>query len=713
MYKVICIASLVFFKLNAISQNNLEVYVIPDPTNFKLVEEFRSDSSTSNGYVTPAVGDLDGNGIPEIVTIEPFNRKLHVLSGIDGTEIASIQYEETYHLFAPGPAIADVDGDGTAEIFMVTGNGTGGNVTAQQWVSRFDFDNGSLTQAYRADFGQFGVSKWDGQKWTTPQFVDFDYDGTPEMFIGNHVMDPATGAIIASPTVAQRYSWPRGKQGCNDDYMTAAYDILPDSFCLNCNGVEIIAGNTVYAVDLSDPENTENGITIATQLNDLVTYDDGFTSLADMNNDGLMDVVVVAADKINCSRPNNQGGPLSSAYAYIWDPRTGTLIAEKQDLTPENSYAGRATIADFDGDGENEISIVSRHKISVLNGDLSTIWTKDIYDGSSISSNSAFDFEGDEFVEIVLRDERNLYVLDGLTGETKDSISCSSGTKIEGPIIADVDADGEAEIIVSDENGNQIAVYGSGNSFWMPTRKVWNSLSYFPSCVNDDLTIPSEKVSKALNSNTDVYIAQTLLYDSLGNIIYPSLPNFSVLNELVSEVDHEDSLSISLSICQSDNILDYDFAYAYDEELINQIVLTELMKGSIDSCVDVSIKIVNGNYQLNLYLVDEDKDLSLVKISGETDNFIDINSDIVSKSNINSIYFSFYPNPNNGIIKFELMEDKAQIIVRTITGKEVYRQIVQKGENQLDISSIAANTYFVEISIDGKPSQFEKVIKLK
>ena len=112
-------------------------------------------------------------------------------------------------------------------------------------------------------------------------------------------------------------------------------------------------------------------------------------------------------------------------------------------------------------------------------------------------------------------------------------------------------------------------------------------------------------------------------------------------------------------------------------------------------------------------LVDEDKDLSLVKISGETDNFIDINSDIVSKSNINSIYFSFYPNPNNGIIKFELMEDKAQIIVRTITGKEVYRQIVQKGKNQLDISSIAANTYFVEISIDGKPSQFEKVIKLK
>ena len=50
--------------------------------------------------------------------------------------------------------------------------------------------------------------------------MDFDYDGTPEMFIGNHVMDTETGAIIASPTVAQRYSWPRGKQGCNKHHQS-------------------------------------------------------------------------------------------------------------------------------------------------------------------------------------------------------------------------------------------------------------------------------------------------------------------------------------------------------------------------------------------------------------------------------------------------------------------------------------------------------------
>ena len=114
-------------------------------------------------------------------------------------------------------------------------------------------------------FGQNNRSEYDGQKYAVPQFVDFDQDGTTEMFIGNHVMNAATGAVIASPTIANRYLWPRGRYGAAvgfDDYMSAAYDILPDGFCATCDGVEIIAGNTVYAVDLSDPTNTQNGITV-------------------------------------------------------------------------------------------------------------------------------------------------------------------------------------------------------------------------------------------------------------------------------------------------------------------------------------------------------------------------------------------------------------------------------------------------------------------
>ena len=90
-----------------------ECRLVPDPLLFSMEEQYRSANNHGHDYTVPAVGDLDGDGIPEIVTISPNdkNRKLYVLNGLDGSEIASIIYEGTYHKFAGGPTIVDVDKD--------------------------------------------------------------------------------------------------------------------------------------------------------------------------------------------------------------------------------------------------------------------------------------------------------------------------------------------------------------------------------------------------------------------------------------------------------------------------------------------------------------------------------------------------------------------------------------------------------------------------
>jgi hypothetical protein len=220
-----------------------ECRLVPDPLLFSMEEQYRTTNNVGHDYVTPAVGDLDGDGIPEIVTIGA--GKLHVVNGQDGSSITSITYPRDYHNFSHGPTIADIDNDGTAEIFMsiTTGSGPGNSQTfsKKQWIARFDYDGGTLTNTYNAPFGRWAsgwgtVSDWDGQAWTTPQFVDFDEDGVTEMFVGNHVLNAQTGAIIASPTTVQRQTWPRGAQN-NNDYMSAAFDILPDGFCPTCDGV--------------------------------------------------------------------------------------------------------------------------------------------------------------------------------------------------------------------------------------------------------------------------------------------------------------------------------------------------------------------------------------------------------------------------------------------------------------------------------------------
>lgn len=524
----------------------------PDVALFSM--QLQWTSTAGEDYITPVVGDLDSDGIPEVVTVNYGNGRIYVLDGQDGFTITNRAYEGTYHEFSGGASIADIDNDGTAEVFLVTGNSTGGadGGNCRQWISCFDYDGRVLTQRYRVGYGRFNLSEYSDQKWAVVQFADFDEDGTPELFIGNHVMNSATGAIIASPTVAQRNNWPRGRLpgGSFSDYMSAAYDVLPDDSCANCDGLELICGNTVYAVDLSDPTNTENGITVATQMAPFGTYTDGLTSLADWDGDGEMDIIVTGY----------AGG---MANFYVWNPRADTVIIDRTNIPNGGNGAGRASVADFDGDGENELAIVCRNRLHLFENDGSLKWTLNSNDNSAKTSATAFDFEGDGNIEVVYRDEQNLRILDGVTGAIKNILGCTSGTRVEMPVVADVDSDGEAEICVS--CGSNTRVYTSDLTPWMPTRKVWNSVHYVPTFVNDDLTIPANRQPKATTPRLDLYAAQAPITDPSGALVYPALPDFVVTfdSSTIASCDNDSTL-VHVTICNEDaNALLYNYPISY------------------------------------------------------------------------------------------------------------------------------------------------------
>tara|TARA_B100000683_G_scaffold277914_1_gene340599 strand:+ start:756 stop:7997 length:7242 start_codon:yes stop_codon:yes gene_type:complete len=569
----------------------------PDVALFSMKQQWTS--TAGEAYITPVVGDMDGDGIPEIVTVNYGNGRIYVLNGQDGSTITNIAYQGTYHNFSGGAAIADIDNDGTAEVFLVTGNAQGGvdNNNCRQWISCFDYDNGALTQRYRELFGRINLSEYSDQKWAVVQFADFDEDGVPELFIGNHVMNSATGAIIASPTTVERNSLPRGRQPgyTAGDYMSAAYDVLPDAACPNCDGLELICGNTVYAVDLTDPGNDQNGITEVTRMDPTETYTDGFTSLADWDGDGQMDIVVV-------------GYRSGNARFYIWDPRADTVIIDETIIPNSNINpapgrvdrgAGRATVADFDGDGVNELAIVSRHRLNLYEHDGSLKWFESGSDHSQKTSATAFDFEGDGNMEVIYRDEQNLKILDGVTGNVKDVLGCTSGTRVEMPVIADVDGDGEAEICVS--CGSNTRVYTSDLTPWMPTRKVWNSLHYSPTFINDDLTIPAQRQNKATVPRNDIYAAQTFITDPSGNIVYPALPDFEInIDSTVIADCEDDSMLVYVTVCNDDAaalIYDYPVSF-YDGDpttggtlLLTRTVTVSNSTPSKDSCYQFSFNV--------------------------------------------------------------------------------------------------------------------------
>ncbi len=125
---------------------------------------------------------------------------------------------------------------------------------------------------------------------------------------------------------------------------------------------------------------------------------------------------------------------------------------------------GPPTVADFDGDGQPEVGVAGRSLYTVLETDGSVRWSAVTQDASSsVTGSSVFDFEGDGAAEVVYADEHDLWIYDGATGTVlMQAPDQASGTLFEYPVIADVDGDGSTEIIVG------------SNDMWWPG---WNGIT--------------------------------------------------------------------------------------------------------------------------------------------------------------------------------------------------------------------------------------------
>jgi hypothetical protein len=173
---------------------------------------------------------------------------------------------------------------------------------------------------------------------------------------------------------------------------------------------------------------------------------------------------------------------------------------------------GPPTVADFDGDGFPDVGIAGAVGYAVFSGkklmdpsvaDKDTLlWFKETHDCSSaVTGSSVFDFNGDGRAEVLYSDEYHLWMYDGVTGSNLIPSTCNTtGTLWEYPLVADVDNDGQADIIVASNayafncNGvktSGIRVFGSKNGGWVRTRRVWNQHAYHVTNVNESGLVPA------------------------------------------------------------------------------------------------------------------------------------------------------------------------------------------------------------------------------
>ena len=520
-----------------------------------------SGQNTADTQSKIAVGDIDNDGIPDALITSKWNGEIRVVATTDnqpdGSDAGDIKADYNLSgkkndfknrgcadvdrlLFEHEVMTADIDGDGKAEIFAIASNRSGNPSSPPTcfFLMAFKYNpgNGGLTPMYPPVYlgtnrpGSFGIADMDG-------------DGKAEVYLRDRIFAAETGALLASEggkTMDNTPLW---------DVNVTSAPVAVDIKAAGADGgkLELIVGPKIYTIPNLTARNpaTPASLTLWRDMNSLsfdingdAAPDQYFvklmndpteygldthsaTSVADMDKDGNMDVILSGA--LNSS--------VGRTTIFYWNVAKNTVSGYMTDtsadlgIAPGNepSYTsylngwiwgtGRVNIGDANGDGKLDLSFVAGNQLYTVTTNapgtnIIDLWAqpRTINDSrSGVLTVTIYDFDNDGKPEMVYRDSQEVVVIDGATGSTKLWASpCQSHTYTEGPIIADMNGDGATDIGVTCNRNNSFDVsdpiqqqalgeirmfYSTGNE-WLPTRQVWNQPGYHVTNINDDLTLP-------------------------------------------------------------------------------------------------------------------------------------------------------------------------------------------------------------------------------
>ncbi len=428
-----------------------------------------------NCTALPVVADLDGDGLPEIL----YNRTdfwsffggTGTLVALHGDGSGTLWEAEGALGYGAAPAVADLDGDGSPEIVVVreyenpidifSGSfGADGDYTAVL----YDASGNELWESAHFIAGDFDYA-------AAPVISDMDHDGSPEIVIGRVILS-ADGSTRGVGEYGQG-SWGYDPTGIfSSGGLEASISAVAD---IDLDGVEeVIVGDALYS-----PDGT------ALWVDTSSTADDGMIAVANLDSDPEGEWV---ASTGNTVRAHDTDGSL------LWGPV----------VIPSGNILSVAGIADLDGDGMPEIVVAGGNELICLNHDGSELWRAQAHDESGATGASIFDFEGDGELEVVYIDEVEMSAFEGATGQRKFySSEHASATMMDYPVIADVDGDDHAEIVVCHGGySTALSVYGDQDNSWAPARGLWNQHAYSINNINDDLTVPTTATPAFTDNNT-------------------------------------------------------------------------------------------------------------------------------------------------------------------------------------------------------------------